>query len=166
MRRNRNSKMWEYLESTGVLEKGSDVEIKAAKRAYRKEYFLLYKRNQRIKKPEFIITFSKESGEFDKITRAAKRHKMTVTGFVHSASLSYLTNTYLVPDRLQIARLEQLLSEALNEIKTIVHAKEKHFWEREQRLERIEKRIEKLEGQINEVFRNPPLLHDHKNQIA
>ncbi len=165
-RNNRNSKLWEYLESTGVLEKGNDEEIKAAKKAYRKQYYLLYKQKQRVNKPEYIIHFSKENGEHGRITLAAKQHKMTITAFVHSASLAYLSNTFVVPDSHQIARLELLLSECLNEIKTIVHTKEKYFWEREQRLERIEKRIEKLEGQINEVFRNPPLLHDHKNQIA
>ena len=166
-RNNRNGKLWEYLESAGVLEKGSDEEIKVAKKAYRKQYLLLFKQKQRIIKPEYIITFSKENGEYDRITLAAKRHKMTVTAFVHSASLAYLSNAFVVPDRLQIARLELLLSEALNEIKTIVKPKEKFFWEREQRLERIEKRIEKLEVQIDEVFRNPPLIsHDRQNQIA
>ena len=166
-RNNRKGKLWEYLKSTGVLEKGSDEEIKAAKKTYRKQYFLLYKQKQRANKPEYIITFSKENGEHERITHAAKRHKLTVTAFVHSASLAYLSNTFIVPDKLQIARLELLLSEALNEIKTIVKPKEKFFWEREQRLERIEKRIEKLETQIDEVFRKPPLIsHDRKNQIA
>jgi len=165
-RSNRNSKLWEYLESTGVLEKGSDEEIKEAKRVYRKKYLLLYKQKQRTKKPEYVIVFSKENGEHERISEAAKRHKMTVTAFVHSASLAYLSNTYVVPDRLQIARLEQLLSDCLNEIKAIIRPKERFFWERDQRLERIEKRIVQLELQINEVFRNPPLLHDRENKIA
>ena len=167
MRRNRHSKLWEYLESTGVLEKGSDEEIKAAKRAYRKRYFLEYKQKQRRFKPEYTIKFSKGNGEYASVTAAAKRHNLTITAFIHSATLAYLRNTYLVPDRIQIARLELLLSECLNEIKTIVKPKEKFFWERDRKLDAIEKRIEKLEVQINEVFRNPPLFsHDRQNQIA
>lgn len=163
----RHSGMWQYLEATGVLEKGTDDEIKAAKKTYRKKYFLNYKRNQRSKKPEYIINFSKEKGEYERIDRAAKRHKMATTAFIRSSTLAYIDRTYVVPDRMQVARLEQLLSECLNEIKIIVRPKEKYFWERERKLEAIEKRIEKLEGQIGEVLRNPPLLsHDNQNQIA
>jgi len=166
MRRNRHSKLWEYLESTGVLEKGSDEEIKAIKRAYRKKYFLEYKQKQRSSKPGYTINFSKGNGEHASVTAAAKRHNLTVTAFIHSATLAYLRNTYIVPDRIQIARLELLLSECLNEIKTIVKPKEKFFWERERKFDAIEKRIEKLETQINEVFRNPPMLsNDRQNQI-
>jgi hypothetical protein len=167
MRRNRHSKLWEYLEASGVLEKGSDEEIKAVKRAYRKKYFLEYKKKQRSSKPEYTIKFSKSNGEHATVTLAAKRHKLTVTAFIHSATLAYLRNSYIVPDRIQIARLELLLSECLNEIKTLVKPKKRFFWEREQKFERIEKRIEKLEVQINEIFRNPPMLsNDRQNQIA
>ena len=55
--------MWEYLESSGVLEKGTDEEIKLAKKAYRKGYYLKYKQNQRQHKPEFTVNFSNEKGK-------------------------------------------------------------------------------------------------------
>jgi hypothetical protein len=167
LRKGRHSKLWEYLESSGVLEKGSDEEIKAVKRAYWKQYFLEYKRKQRISKPEYTVYFSKENGEHTGVCLAAKQHKLTVTAFIQEATLGYLRNTYIVPDKIQIARLEQLLSDCLNEIKTIVKPREKYFWERDNKMEAIERRIEKLEMQINEVFRNPPLIsHDRQNKIA
>ncbi len=166
-RKNAKSGMWQYLDSVGVLEKGNDEEIRVAKRDYRKKYFLLYKQKQRLNKPEFTVCFSKENGEYDRIAIAAKKHKMPITAFLRLASLSYLTRTYIVPDRGQIARLEQYLSDCLNEVKTIVSTKERFFWDREQKLIAIEKRIERLEIQISEVFRNPPLLYnDHQHQIA
>ena len=166
-RKRRHSKLWEYLESSGVLEKGSDEEIKSAKRAYRKKYLLEFKQKQRISKPEYSVYFSKENGDYESVSCAAKKHNLTITTFIHSATLAYLRSTYIVPDRMQIARLEQLLSECLNEIKTIVKPREKYFWERERKFEQIEKRIEKLEIQINETFRNPPLYSDDRqNKIA
>lgn len=165
MRKNRNSKMWEYIVSVGA-ENGTHEEIKSAKHAYRKAYFLTYKQRQRKVKPEHAVKFSKSNGEYERVKRAAKLHSMTITGFIQSAVLSYIGNTYIVPDKAQVARLEQLLSECLNEIKTIIRPREKYFWERERRLEAIEKRIEKLEVQINEVFRNPPMLHDRQNKTA
>ncbi|HKR06138.1 MAG TPA: hypothetical protein VJY62_15985 [Bacteroidia bacterium] len=159
--------MWEYLDAVGVLEKGTDEEIKAAKKAYRKKYFLEYKQKQRSNKPEYTINFKKENGEHGRISLAAKQHKMTVTSFIRSAVLAYLNRTYIVPDRLQIARLEQLLSDCLNEIKSIIKPKERYFWEQEQRIELIEKRIQNLEAQVNDIFRYPPLMqNDYQNQIA
>ncbi len=166
MRKRSNNGMWQYLEAVGVLEKGTDAEIKAAKKAYWKKYFLIYKQKQRSTKREYTIIFSNETGEHNRITLASKRHNMSVTAFIHLAALAYIDRTYIVPDRMQVARLEQLLSDCLNEIKTIVKPKERYFWEREKKLDAIEKRIEKLEVQINEVFKNPPLhtSHDHQNQ--
>ena len=169
MRKRRpKSGMWDYLDAAGVLEKGSDEEIKAAKRAYRKQYFLLYKQRQRANKPEFTVSLSKNTGDYQTISNAAKRHKMPVTTFLRAASLSYLRQTYLVPDRYQIARLEQYLSDCLNEIKSIASVKERFFWQRDEKLTSIEKRISKLEMQINEALKNPPLVstNDHQNQIA
>lgn len=161
--------MWKYLDEIGVLEKGNDEEIRAAKKTYRKNYLLRYKQEQRKKKPEYNVYFSKENGEYERISSAAKKHKMAVTAFVLQASLAYIDKTYIVPDRMQVAQLEQLLSECLNEIQLLVRQKEKFFWDRDNKLQAIEKRIEKLEREIHEVFRNPPLSlphYDRQNQIA
>ncbi len=168
MKRTRKHKgaIWDYLETSGVLENGTDEEIKAAKKAYRKGYYLSYKRNQRANKPEFIINFSSENGEYSKVKMAAKHHKMTVTAFIRSSVLAYLQQRFLVPNAFQVAHLEETLSQCLNEIQKLVGAKEKYYWSREEKFEAIEKRIEKLEYDIDQVFRNPPLLHhDNQNQI-
>ena len=160
--------MWEYLESTGILEKGTEEEIKLAKKAYRKEYLLKYKQQQRQHKPEFTINFSKENGEFNKVVHEAKKHNQTISSFIYSATLAYINQTYIVPNTSQLAKLEQLLADCLNEIQSIVRFKEKYHWERDRKLESIEKRIEKLEKQIDDLFRHPPLLsaNDCQNKVA
>jgi hypothetical protein len=155
--RRRNNSLWEYLDSIGILEKGNDEEIKQAKNTYWKQYFLEHKRKQRTKKPEFSVNFSSENGEFSRIKTAAKRHKMPITSFIRSATLAYIENRYVVPDPMQIAHMEQVLADCLNEIQTLVKRKEHLFFSREVKMEAIEKRIIKLEGQIDEIFRNPPL---------
>jgi hypothetical protein len=169
MRKNASGGLWKYLDELGVLEKGSDEEIKAAKRKYKKGYIFRYKQEQRKKKPEYSIAFSKENGELERILNAAKRHHMSIMAFVAKASLAYLDKTYIVPDRMQVAQLQQLLSECLNEIRTLVSRKELFFWDKENKLHAIERRIEKLEGEIHEVFYNPPLKiipYDSENKIA
>jgi len=156
----KNSGMWAYLDASGVLEKGTEEEIKAVKKAYRKQYLLNFKRKQRASKPEFSISLSKDNGEYSRILSAAKMHKTSIPSFLRIATLAYISKTYIVPDRLLVAKLEQLLSQCINEIQLIVHQKEKYFWGKEQKFKDIEKRIEKLEIEINEVFKHPPTIEE------
>ncbi len=166
MSKRKNSEMWEYLESVGVLENGTDMEIKSAKKAYRKIYLLKYKRKQRENKPEYTVNFSDRKGELSRVQTSAKRHKMTVTGFIRSAVLAYIAKRYIVPDTLQVAQLEQYLSDCLNEVQNISRLKEKYTWDRENKYTAIEKRIEKLEAEIHSLFRNPSeVINDCKNKI-
>lgn len=161
MRKNsRKCGLWAFLDASGVLEKGTEEEIKAAKKAYRKQYLLNYKRRQRASKPEFTINLSKDSFEYSRILSAAKAHKQKVPAFLRRATLAYINKTYIVPDRFAIARLEQLLSQCLNEIQLIVHQKERFFWGKDQKLKDIEKRIEKLESEIDDVLRHPITIEE------
>ncbi len=154
MKRKR-SKMWEYLEASGVLEKGNENEIKAIKREYRKKYYLEYKRMSRTEMPEYTIRLSKKNGEYSKILNASRKHKRTVTRFIRESALAYIDQRFLVPDPILIADLEIILSNCLNEINKIVDKKTNFIWGTENKIESIEKRIIKLEQEINEVFRNP-----------
>ena len=186
----RKGGMWAYLDASGVLEKGTEEEIKAAKKAYRKEYILSFRRKQRVGKPEFTVFLSKGTGDFSKISLAAKKHKLTITEFLRVSALAYTAKTYIVPDRLQLAELKGLLSQCLNEIQTIAVQKEKYFWGKEQKFKDIERRIEKLETEITKKLERPSTLeelvkkevesdpairdrllamlnpYDHQNQIA
>src|ERR1035437_8416243 len=131
MSKKNNSAMWDYLESLGILEKGTDEEIKAAKKAYRKIYFLKYKQKQRENKPEFSVYFSNENGEYGRVESAAKKHNMTVTAFIKKAVMAYIEQKYIIPDPLQIGKLEQVLSECLNEVQKILKTKERFLFDRE-----------------------------------
>jgi hypothetical protein len=152
--------MWAFLAATGVLEKGTEEEIKAAKKEYQKIYILNYRRKQRTIKPEFIVWLSKSNGDYFKISVAAKQHKMAITTFIRAAALAYVSKTYIVPDRIQVAELKQLLSQCLNEIQSIIKQKEKYFWGKEQKFKDVEKRIEKLESAINLKLAQPFTLEE------
>lgn len=147
--------MWDYLDASGVLERGIDEEIKQAKKAYRKQYFTLHKRKIRAKRKEYTISFSNENGELLKLVYTASKHKMKITSFLKSAVMAYIDKTYVVPDRYQIAEIEQALSQCLNEIQTMVKQKERFNFQQEYKYERIEKRIIQLESDIHTILRNP-----------
>lgn len=152
--------MWEYLDSLGILESGTEEEIKKAKKDYRKIYFTLHKRKQRKQSPGFTLCFSKEKGDYGKVAFMARQHRMKISTFLRTAVMAYINKTYIVPDRLQVAELEQLLSQCLNEIQTIVKQRERFSYERELKYEAIEKRIEKLEFQIHQVLKCPYTIEE------
>jgi len=166
MSRRSESGLWSYLESLGVLERGTDEEIQAAKLAYRKQYYLHYKRSQRVRKPEFTVNFSSENGEFQRVAHEARRHQMSLSGFIHQAVLSYISQRFIVPNAHQVSALEQLLADCLNEVQKIVSSRGKFYWQTDQKLQAIENRIERLEAEIDRVLRNPPLdAYDHQIKI-
>lgn len=157
MRKSRHSELWKYLEASGVLEKGSDEEIKAVKREYRKKSMHAFKQKQRKTKPEYIVNFDVHNGEHGRVELASKRHNLSMSAFIRLAVLAYIDRTYIVPNPQQIAQFESALSSCLHEISTIVKAKEKWYWQREEKMESIEKRIAHLESVTDEIFRHPKM---------
>ncbi len=148
-----NSEMWLYLDALGILETGTEEEIKAAKKLYRKNYLLKYKQHQRASRPEITIPLSKDNGDYSLIAASAKKHKMSIIAFIRSAAKSYINKTYIVPDKYQVAN-------CLNEIQTIARRKERLFFDREQKYQLIEKRIEKLSSEINSILRYPSTIEE------
>jgi len=141
----KNTSLWAYLDSVGILEKGTDNEIKQAKKQYWKKYFLSYKQERRKTIPEYPIGLSKKNGEYTRIKNEAKKHKLTITSFLKQSALAYIGKRFLVPDRTQVSNIEQMLSQILNEVR---QRKNIPYME-------IEKRIEKIENQIDKLLCHP-----------
>ncbi|MEO5643905.1 MAG: hypothetical protein ABIQ40_18700 [Bacteroidia bacterium] len=157
-KKKRESGLWTYIQSLGILEQGSPEEIAAAKKAYWKTYHQQHRRTQREEKPEFLVALDRADGTYNTISIGAKRHTLTIPAFLRTATLAYLTQAYVVPNHEYIAHLEQLLSQCSNEIAALAGSKDKYFWQRDQKIEAIEQRIERLEREVSELFRNPPTL--------
>ena len=144
--------IWAYLEERGVLEHGTEEQIKRAKQEYKKIYILSYKRKQRQTNPEYIISFSSEKGEYKKVADASKEHKTSITQFIKQATLAYMDKTYIVPDKEKVAELEQILSQCRNDIKTISKNKIQSV---QDQIQAIDKRIAEMEESIDSLFRHP-----------
>lgn len=144
--------IWAYLEEKGVLEFGTEEQIKRAKQAYKKIYILSYKRKQRQTNPEYIISFSSEKGEHKKVADASKEHKTSITQFIKQATLAYMDKTYIVPDKEKVAELEQILSQCRNDIKTIAKNKIQSV---QDQIQAIDRRIAEMEEAIDNLFRHP-----------
>lgn len=149
-----------YLDAQGLLASGTEEQILVARREYRKLYLTGYKKKQRTENPEFAVLLSRQNGEYNRITAAARRHKLSIPAFLKSATLAYIDKTFLVPDRELIVKLGGLLADCLNEIQEIGSTKDKSYWQIEQKYEAIEKRIGDLETQITRLFSQPLSVED------
>lgn len=160
MRKSRkNTGLWAYLDACGVLSNGTEQEIRAARRAYRKIYLRQYKKQQRTEKLEFLVQLSKKDQEYSTIAHAAKKHRMSITAFLRLATLSYIKRSFLVPDRALVAKLAGLLESCLNDVRALASVKGNHnVFALEEKYDAIERRVVSLETEIQTLFFFPPLL--------
>lgn len=156
----KNKGLREHLYSLGILDNGTEEEIAAVKRAYRKQYLLQYKQAQRLAAGEYPVLLSKENGEYETIARAARRHRLSISAFLRVATLAYLMQTYIVPDAHRLAQLELMLSSCLNEIRAMAQLKSRQNWLFDQKYEAMEERIKRLEQDIADLFRHPPSIEE------
>jgi len=111
----KKSSLYTFLESSGVLEHGTDAEIQKVRKEYWREYKRTWRKGQRKKVKEFTPSFSRE--EVKLLTEAARNHKMSRTGYIKRATLSYTDKMYIVPDALEVRRISQLLAMNYNLMK-------------------------------------------------
>ncbi len=156
-----NIKLWEYLDSIGVLVDSKPDEILLAKKNYARLYQRNYKKVRRLKEPEFTIHFPKQSQDYQKLERAAKAHKMAITNFIKHSTLCYISKTYLKPRLEVFYKIEQLLADCSNHTKAIASQKEKYNWDREAKYQVIETRIMQLETELRALMYAPPAIEEY-----
>lgn len=162
MKKSRKLGMWQYLESIpGLLETGDQNAITLAKKEWRKQYMKEYKRKQRSNLNEYYIPLVKGSPDHDTILKGAKKHDMSIPAMLRHSALAYLRNTYLIPHNAQMNHIEYLLNECLNEIQNISKRKEHFSFERETKIEDIEKCIDRMEREIAESLRKPLPIEEY-----
>src|SRR5579872_7003545 len=95
-RKSKHSALYHYLEQANVLASGTDAQIQAAKREYRRQYQTAWRKRKRANNQEITITL--DAHELQIITSAAKKHRRTRTKFCKEAALAYCTQAFVIPD--------------------------------------------------------------------
>ena len=104
----KKSNIYAYLDSTKVLEVGTNEAITKAKHEYWKAYKAQWRKNQRKTTAQFTIVFT--ANESNQILIAAKKHKRSQSAFIKQACLSYVNQRFLVPDMYVFGEMRQILS--------------------------------------------------------
>lgn len=151
----RNTGLWEYVEQSGVLESGNDEAIEAVKKEYHRKYQREYRKQKRKDRPEVTITLPKPI--WLKLTHAAQRHHYSLPAFIKHAAVSYLDQTYLVPDREPVSRLEQYLRLCQTDLQIVAkHVHKREYAELYQLFTDLVERIQHIEEIVHQSLRHPP----------
>lgn len=102
------STLYTYLQSTGVLITGSKEDIAQARKEYWKRYKAQWRNENRKQTKQFTIVLSPNEAKY--IGSAAKQYSKSTTRLIRDAALAYLKKVFLVPDRIALATIQQLLT--------------------------------------------------------
>ena len=157
MRKTRkNSSLLQYLTTSGVLERGSEQEIKEAKREFRKKYQKEYKQQYKKRNKDFAITCDAEEQVQLKI--AAQKHGLKPSSFLKKAVFAYCNQTYLIPNVNIMNRILQLLLRYETMIERIAEKDKGAWYKTDRSYQDLEEAIAAIRNEVQEAFANPPRL--------
>jgi len=102
-----HSGLYEHLQKAGVLEGGSNDAIQQAKNDYWKSYKINWMKEKRKEAKAFTILYSKQ--EQATIEKFAKQYGMSPTKMIKQASLAYLKQEYVIPNKDTVGKIRELL---------------------------------------------------------
>jgi hypothetical protein len=111
-------KLYQYLEQTNVLTNGTDAQIQAAKREWRRKYQTAWRKHKRAANQEITITFNPH--ELQVITSFAKKHKRSRTKFCKEAALAYCDQVFVIPDVLMVNSIREYLLMTYTSVQKLV----------------------------------------------
>ncbi len=145
----KNSGLYQFLESKGVLDQGKE-KIDAAKKEYRRLYQSTYKKRYREKVCEHTVSF--KPIEEKRISQLAREHGMKSAEYVRQSALAYAEKRYLVPRTESIVRVHQQVALMRTQIARV--SEKSGFFQRD-KSESIEQLLFSLENEIRSSLLNP-----------
>jgi hypothetical protein len=149
----KTSKLYEYLEATGILEHGSPEEIDAARKQYNNQRKAQWRRNRRAEFKAITVEFSPQ--EYNMIKRTAKKYR-NPTRFVYKAAIAYGNQKTLTLDESTIHSVREVLLQNYHCIRDMGD---------DERLtsaveEQLIKRLAAIEKVVMEKLQTPILLEE------
>jgi hypothetical protein len=113
----KKSNLYAFLDSTKVLETGSEQAIVEARKAYWKAYKAEWRQKQRKSKKLVVIVLSRE--EAMHLKENAQTYKRSLPGFIKASCFAYLGKQYLAPDPTALSTIRQLLAMNYNALQKL-----------------------------------------------
>ncbi|MEA3427305.1 MAG: hypothetical protein U9R46_13760 [Bacteroidota bacterium] len=112
------SNLYEYLDTSGVLDTGSDEAIEKARKEYWKKYKAHWRKQKRQTEKELTTSWTVD--ELKDLTKAARHHNMSRVAFIKSATIAYTHKAFIVPDKTGVQRIAQLLAMNYNLLQEMI----------------------------------------------
>lgn len=110
--------VYAYLESSGVLDGGTDEAISQARKEYWRRYKASWRKQKRATEKEITVSWDKE--ELQLLTKTSKYHHMSRTAFIKSATIAYINKAYVVPNAMEVRLIAQHLALIYNSLQEII----------------------------------------------
>ena len=146
------SSIYEYLDSTKVLESGTENDIAQARKKYWREYKAQWRKQKRKAEKELTTSWTVE--ELKIIGDVARKHKISKTEFLKMSALAYIDKRYIVPDAIEVRRIAQMLAMSYNLIQEMINENVLHL----QTGKIILEKIFELEREVLVSLHNPKTL--------
>lgn len=153
-----NSKLYAYLQSLGVLERGNEEEIQNAKKEFRKQYLTTYKKSYRKEKKHIEIILNPNERDF--LQSQAILQGMPLPTFLKQSSLNYLQQKYMTPHPKTILEIKELVFKTYSKIEKIADTEKKRWYGNINEYETIKKDILSVIQTTQQTFQNPQLIHE------
>ena len=147
------SGIYEYLETCGVLNMGTDKEIEEARKEYWKKYRAMYQRQKRKEQNAFTVSFTKK--EMRLLKPVVQKHHSNYTRFIKQATLAYIQQKFVVIDPASVNQIRELLTKDYTTLQNI----EERFPVDHSRVS-LTKQFEVLEHEILQSLYNPNTLKE------
>jgi len=145
----------DYLNKSGVLERGNTEEIAQARKEYRRYYMRQYKREKRGNKEEIVLSISKIFHK--KLNTSARQHGVSIPRFLLEIVRAHINSAPVVhhPDRfaeleIEIARLHSELVFIGDKMMQTPY--EPDITEVIQKVESIEKTLINLHSRVQKLY--------------
>jgi hypothetical protein len=155
MKSKRNGGIWEYLKSTGALDKGEDA-ILAAKKEWKRIYNTRYKAERRKRIVSHVISLSQDEDRHLKLD--AKKHDMNVSEFIKRSAMAYTDVAYVVRDQGTIRKMESLLIRSLSALEEIGRGEKKSWFAKGSDLDDAKRIVATLRADVMRELMKPALL--------
>jgi hypothetical protein len=107
-RKQNMSGVWKFLEMSGVLDTGSEIDIEKKRKEYWNARKRMSKQEKRKQETEFEIYLNRV--ELLTIASAAMENNMSRTRYIKQAALAYANRQYILPDKAEVNHIKQLLA--------------------------------------------------------
>lgn len=157
-----NSKLYTYLQSLGVLERGNAEEILNAKKEFRKQYLTTYKQSYRKSKKHFeIILTPNEQILFE---GEAKNLGLTLPQLLKQSTLHYLSQTYMTPYPKEILAIKEKVYQSYQKIEQVAEHEKKRWFGNLNEYETLKSIILEVHTITKKTFENPMTIEEYIKQ--